>query len=263
MQILIDKIKYELPFSYNTEERLELVNNITDKYKNYFINNFEKNNIIKILDILGEYLCFGVEKEEKNKEKIKKAEKKEREKEIIAHNKLQWISKRKELPVERDSNFPDKFVERHNLKNPKKSTKLYSKSKIHKLNTIFIESKNRTNRLIQENPCVHNFYFNNKLDCDDVGLWQYESSDYTINIDINCFTKSDLKLPYIDKKLSYFFKWCYIDNDNKFKFCIMDCKLNFNYKYDFVLVLFQDKFYFLDQDINVINDIDVSMNTFL
>lgn len=247
-----DGCTYELDTSLDYEQRLELVNQIIHKYKNEFLNFWEHKSVEQkhttktTLDILGTYLFLNSTK------------KLNREHNILTERQMRRRKNELELPFgllnEQSESLLEDFNEKFKRKNPTKSDKLYSQSRMHKLNTIFIHPDKRKNYYYKEKPLGYNFYFHNQLGCEDVGKWKVEFFDFQNEVNVNVFTKEDLKLPYINPSLPYCSKWCYVDNDGAFDFYCFNYKIH-KYKFDKILVLCQkQQRYFLDSNINLIDD---------
>lgn len=243
---------YNLDVSFSYDRRLELVNKIIDKYSNDFNNYWEskggkqQHHTKTTLDILGAYLYYGSTKELNQKG-------------ILTDRQLRRRNGELEIPVglydEKTESLLEDFVETKKVQNPIKSVKKYSQTRIHKLNCIYIHPSLRVNRQIKDKPQEYRFY----IDKDNKTI-KSEESDFLETISINCFTKEDLKLPYIDKSLSYLSRWCYVDEDNIFKFCCFKFKINLKYKFDQVLVIVQNnKIHFIDFNINLLNKGDVEL----
>jgi hypothetical protein len=244
----LDGRSYDLDTSKSYEERLQLVNEILFFYGKEFSEFWEyKGKNLKYptkntLDILGSYLYYGATKELNQDHGI------------LTDNQMQRRTNRKEIPVGLFDNDTEsllrEFSEQHKEENPKKNNKIYSLSKMHKLNTIFIHPNKRKNRVMRDKPLEYRFMI---LD----NQFGVEEKDYTEVIKINCFTKDDMNLPYIDKSKPYYAEWKIVF-DNQFSFCCLDCKIITKYDYDRILILHQDgNFYFFDNDINVVKNEDI------
>lgn len=245
MDIKIQNKRYKLNRNLSYTLRLKIVNFILKRHDDYFSNKFENGSVKYLLDILGEYLYYGTVVDGICSD-------------IKSDNQSYWLSK-KELSsgvesVEIDR-FSKKFKEKHKKVKPIISEKRYSKSKIHKLNTIYIPIVDRINKIIRDSPMKHLFYFHNEICHEEVGKWKYEGKEFDVKIDTNCFTKEDQQLPYINKVLPYLSNWCYVDNNNEFNFCCFKFKIKEKYNYDSVLVMVQNNImYYIDYNINPIDE---------
>ena len=94
--------------------------------------------------------------------------------------------------------------------------------------TIFISPDKRVNRLVQENPMLYKIFIDKDKEIGN--QIRVEESDFSEVVEINCFTKQDLLLPFVDKSLPYVSKWLYVDDIDEFIFEGERYKIFFDYK---------------------------------
>lgn len=232
-----DKI-YNLDKNLGYKDRSKEINNIlfnnNKEILNYLEDNYHKQIVRNILDIMGQYLYFGSVKDG-------------RERDVKTQHQLDW-NKKKEISVgDKDpEQVKEEFSEHHKQQDKKKSIKRYRQSKMHKLNTIRIPKHKRKNYKDYDKPLINTW--------DIYDNFKYTADDFQQKIDVNCFTKEDMNLPYIDVDKDYIAEWCILDNDNNFLFKGDEYNIYGKYKFDKVLVYMQDEeIYFLDMNINLID----------
>ncbi len=247
---------YKLDTTFNYDQRLSLVNEIIERYENSFNIYWErkgesqKHTVEVTLDILGSYLFYASTKELND------------DSGILTQRQMHRRSGDVEIPVglfdEKTEKFLQSFEENYKKQNPKKSIQKYNKCKMHKLETIFIERDKRVNKLVEKNPLLYKIFIDKSNDVGNQII--VEESDFSEVIAINCFTKSDLKLPYINRNLPYTGKWYSVNEVDEFNFNHNTYKLFYDYQYDQILILQQNgNTYHLDGDINVIDSSKIKL----
>lgn len=264
MQIKMpDDIVYELDLNFNSDQRLELVNEIAEKYNDYFnlywegkksTNGNYTHKVKTTLDILGEYLYYG-----------------EADNDILTDRQMKRRCGELETPID----FSDEFLVQEFVINYKETTKRkkiqskYHLSKTHKLTTLRIPLEKRINRTIEDESKTYKHIFSlingkmiennnkNENDCRDYiyinGQFEYKcEKDKLIKIDV--FTDSDRKLPFVPQNING--EWVTVWNDNTFCFDNQCFLVKGIYEHDKILCFKLDnkKNLFFTPDIKQVKD---------